>query len=65
MGWDHGTTVDAVCDRCGASDSFEGDSIGSGHFMFPLPDEVGWGYGDEGVLCSECLEGKEESDANV
>ena len=65
MAWDHGETVDAVCDRCGKAESFEGNSIGSGHFMFPIPEEVGWGYGDEGELCPDCLDGKELSNANV
>lgn len=64
MSWSHAEEVDATCERCGKTDTFAGDSIGSGHFVFPLPDEVGWGYGEEGELCPDCLE-KGDEDANV
>ncbi len=64
MGW-HYPSVEAICDRCGRTDYIDGDSIGSGHYLFPTADEVGWGWGEEGDLCPDCLEGKEESDASV
>ncbi len=61
MSW-HYPSIEATCDRCGHSDSIEGDSIGSGHFMFPTPDEVGWGWSEEGDLCPSCVSGSSPSE---
>lgn len=55
-------SVEVTCDRCGHTESIEGDSTTSGHWMYPTPDEIGWGWGEEGDLCPECSAGgnKEE-----
>lgn len=58
-------SLEATCDRCGKTEDIEGDSITSGHFMFPTLDEVGWGWSDEGDLCPDCVasgEAKAEAD---
>jgi len=62
MGWDAPSlpSVDATCDRCGRCDYFEADSSTSGHWEYPQPEDVGWGYADDGLLCPDCLGGNEE-----
>lgn len=62
MGWYY-PSIEATCDRCGYSDSIEGDSMTSGHYCFPTNDEVGWGYGEEGDLCPECVAKDEAKDS--
>ena len=56
-------SAEATCDRCGHTESIDGDSIGSGHYMFPTLDEIGWGWGEEGDLCPECLDGGNKGEA--
>ena len=56
MGWSYPSSIQATCDRCGHSESIEGDCISSGNLIFTTPDEVGWATGDEGDLCPECAQ---------
>lgn len=57
MGWSEPGSIHAECDLCGRFDTIDGDSSTSGHWVYPSPDEVGWGYGEDGqMLCPDCLE---------
>lgn len=57
MGWDEPSLpdIEATCDRCGRTDYIEPDNTTSGHWLYPQPDDIGWGHGEEGLLCPDCL----------
>jgi hypothetical protein len=57
--------IEAVCDKCGATEYIEPWNTPSGHWMYPQPGErgaCGWDWGEEGVLCPNC-QGKAEPTA--
>ena len=66
MGWNEPSLpdIEATCDRCGRTDYIGPDNTTSGHWLYPQPDDIGWGHGEEGLLCPDCLaEGVTPSDA--
>ena len=67
MGWNEPNlpSIEAVCDKCGASEDIEPRNTVSGHWMYPHPGErgsMGWDYGPDGdLLCPSCLEIAQET----
>lgn len=59
MGWNEPSLpdIEATCDRCGQTDYIGPDNTTSGHWLYPQPEDIGWGHGDEGLLCPDCLNG--------
>lgn len=51
-------SIEAECDKCGATEDIGPYNSPSGHWIYPQPGErgsMGWDHGSYGLMCPDCL----------